>query len=151
MLASMMYASLRLEYQSRKVWRTGLSPSVPAALNLPNDLKAVCNMLSEKRVGPSSKDTSAGAAAGLCSVLGSASTACGKRVFMITSSDSSGELVICPSGRLTSPRQTLCCLKAPLQNLAISAGFRKEDVIFFQDALLALLISCLYACCAALL
>ena len=62
----------------------------------------------------------------------------------MTCKDSSGDLVISPSGFLSRPRETLCFLKAPLQNLAMSAGVSIEEVVFFQEALLAFLTARIY-------
>ena len=65
-------------------------PSVPAALELPNFLNAVCNMVSEYIVGPFSKDTDSGEEGGLCSGFALVRTELGKRVSMINFMDSSG-------------------------------------------------------------
>ena len=121
----------------------GFIPSVPAALEFPNCLKAVCSIESEYKVGPSAIRTASGEEVGLCSALACTSVEFGNRASMITAVDSVGEVVKFPFGRLTSPRETLGFLKAPLQNLAISAVFCKDEVIFFQDALLAFLMACL--------
>ena len=68
-------------------------PSVPAALELPNFLNAVCNMVSEYSVGPFGMDTISGVEESLCSGLALVRTELGKRVSRITCIDSSGDLV----------------------------------------------------------
>ena len=68
-------------------------PSVPAALDFPNFLKAVCNMVSEYIVGPFGMDTSSGEEVGLCSGFALVRTEFGKRVSKITFMDSSEEFV----------------------------------------------------------
>ena len=55
-------------------------PSVPAALDFPNFLKAVCNMVSENIVGPFGMDTASREEGGLCSGFALVHTELGKRV-----------------------------------------------------------------------
>ena len=68
-------------------------PSVPAALDFPNFLKAVCTMVSEYIVGPFGMDTASGEEGGLCSGFALVRTELGKRVSRITFIDSPGEFV----------------------------------------------------------
>ena len=72
--------------------------------------------MSEYSVGPSTRDTTSGAEAGLCSAFACISTDFGNRASTIAFVDSFGFVVNSPFGRLTKPSWTHCFLKAPLQN-----------------------------------